>query len=134
MAEALLKGEQIPGVEVRSAGISAMAGLPPSRHAVTLISRHGLPAAGPSANADEELVGWADLILTMTDGHRRALERSFREAKGKTFRLNSYVGLGERDIADPFGGNESDYRIAFDELKEAVGQLAEALRRNMRQP
>ncbi|MET3576967.1 protein-tyrosine phosphatase [Bhargavaea ullalensis] len=134
MAEAILKGEGIPGVAVRSAGVSAVGGLPPAHHAESLIKENGLPPAGPSAVADEALVDWADLILAMTDSHRRALERSVRLAKGKTFLLNSYVGLGDRDIADPFGGGEEDYRRAFGELNKAVGLLAESLRRNMKQP
>lgn len=134
MAEALLKAEGIPGVDVRSAGVSAFAGQPPSRHAAVLIGEHGLPEPDPSAVADEELVDWADLILAMTDGHRRALERSARHARGKTFLLNSYVGLGDRDIMDPFGGREEEYRRTFEELKKAVGLLADALRRNMKQP
>lgn len=131
MAEAILKAEHIEGVTVRSAGISAFSGAPVSGHSAALIREAGFEEPGPSAPADRETVDWADLILTMTDTHKRMLEQSFREAAGKTFTLNAYTGIGERDIADPFGGGAEDYRHTFEELRKAVSVLADSLRRNM---
>ncbi len=131
MAEAILKAEQITGVSVRSAGISAFSGAPVSGHSAALIREAGFEEPGPSAPADREAVEWADLILTMTDSHKRMLEQTIREAAGKTFTLNAYTGIGERDIADPYGGNQEDYRHTFEELRNAISVLADSLRRNM---
>ncbi|EMR07882.1 Low molecular weight protein-tyrosine-phosphatase ywlE [Bhargavaea cecembensis DSE10] len=131
MAEAILKAEQIPGVSVRSAGISAYPGSPVSGHSAELIREAGFEEPGLSSPADSEAVEWADLILTMTDAHKRMLERAIREANGKTFTLNAYTGIGDRDIADPFGGSREDYWQTFGELQKAIAILADSLRRNM---
>ncbi|WP_269447379.1 low molecular weight protein arginine phosphatase [Bhargavaea cecembensis] len=131
MAEAILKAEQISGVSVRSAGISAFPGSPVSGHSAALIREAGFEEPGLSSAADRDAVEWADLILTMTDAHKRMLERSVREAAGKTFTLNAYTGIGDRDIADPFGGSRKDYSQTFEELRKAISILADSLRRNM---
>ncbi|WP_281242837.1 low molecular weight protein arginine phosphatase [Bhargavaea ginsengi] len=131
MAEAILKAERITGVSVRSAGISAYPGAPVSGHSAALIREVGFDEPGTSSPADREAVEWADLILTMTDAHKRMLERSVREASGKTFTLNAYTGVGEWDIADPYGGSKEEYRQTFEELRQAISVLADSLRRNM---
>lgn len=79
-------------VEVRSAGVAAHAGQPASKGARTVLSTHGLDGEAHLATPlDDELVRWADLILTMSQGHKRSiLERHF-EALDKTFLLKEFV-------------------------------------------
>ncbi|MBL0385426.1 low molecular weight protein arginine phosphatase [Tumebacillus sp. ITR2] len=79
-------------VEVRSAGIAAYAGQPASKGAKQVLTNHGLdPDAHMATPLDDELVKWADLILTMSQSHKRAiLERHF-EALDKTFQLKEFV-------------------------------------------
>ncbi|KEO83355.1 low molecular weight protein arginine phosphatase [Tumebacillus flagellatus] len=79
-------------VEVRSAGIAAFAGQPASKGAKHVLTAQGLDGDAHMATPlDDELVRWADLILTMSQSHKRAiLERHF-DALEKTFQLKEFV-------------------------------------------
>lgn len=94
MAEALLaakaKARSVP-VEVRSAGVAAVSGAPMSAHAAEVLRERQVPHAGVSCAVSAESVGWADLILTMTAGHKRMLLERFPEAIEKTHTLKEYV-------------------------------------------
>jgi protein-tyrosine-phosphatase len=79
-------------VEVRSAGVAAMPGSPASKGAVSVLNAKGLDGNAHMATLlDRELVGWADLILTMGQSHKRAILERYIEALDKTFTLKEYV-------------------------------------------
>ena len=94
MAEAMLrakaKARGVP-VEVRSAGVAAADGVPMSAHAAEVLRERQVPHEGTSCAVSAEAVGWADLILTMTAGHKRMLLERFPEAIEKTHTLKEYV-------------------------------------------
>jgi len=94
MAEALLrakaKSRGVP-VEVRSAGVAAASGAPVSGHAAEVLRERQVPHEGASSPVTAEAVGWADLILTMTTGHKRMLLERYPEAIEKTHTLKEYV-------------------------------------------
>jgi len=77
--------------EVRSAGVSAAHGSPISRHSETLLREAGFPETLTSKGIGEEDVRWADVILTMTFGHKRALVQRFPGAVDKSYTLREYV-------------------------------------------
>ncbi|MBX6396461.1 MAG: low molecular weight protein arginine phosphatase [Alicyclobacillaceae bacterium] len=100
MAEALLRHRaQEAGlpVEVRSAGLSALPGVPASESSREALRRRGVSldshVSRPLTDAD---VDWADLVLTMTEQHKQAVVRRFPRTAGKVFTLKEYV---ERDPA-----------------------------------
>jgi protein-tyrosine-phosphatase len=79
-------------VEVRSAGVAAQAGQPASKGAQQVMNAHGLDADAHLATPlDDELVRWADLILTMSQSHKRAILERHIEAMDKTFQLKEFV-------------------------------------------
>lgn len=71
----------------------------------------------------EELIGMADVILTMTSAHKMLIENM---AKDKVFTLLEYAG-GEGDIPDPYGGDEEEYEEVADEICDALVDIAEKL-------
>lgn len=112
------------GVMVISAGVSAAAGLPASDHAVEAMRARGLDLSSHvSRPVSDVLVRFADLILTMTRGHRDAVLEDWSEAAGKIFLLSR----DGRDVADPIGGDVSEYEhcaLQMDaHLPHWVGQL-----------
>lgn len=111
-------------VEVASAGVAAGAGSPASEGSLRAAQRHGLDLEGHRTRPlSLELLGWADVILTMTPGHRAHLVAA--GAGAKTHLLAEYAapaGPGEAPAAvpDPFGGSDQDYEETFTLLEEFV--------------
>lgn len=124
MAEAILRSKAIEGVKVRSAGVSAIDGLPIATNAKTLIEEADMPYTDVSNAVNAEDLAWADLVLTMTMSHKGLLLHSFPEAAEKTFTLKEYAAPGEfGDVHDPYGGSLATYRTTFDELDRLIEQL-----------
>ncbi|MBO7748867.1 low molecular weight protein arginine phosphatase [Paenibacillus sp. MWE-103] len=129
MAEALLRDlAQKRGLplEVRSAGVSTVDGLPVSDHAQSVLRRRDIRHNNGSTALESGSVTWADLILTMTASHKRHLLQRFPSAVDKTYTLLEYVYRDEeglRRIAEL----ESLYTDF--QMKQALGgQLTDAER------
>ena len=107
-----------------SAGVAAWGGDGASPEAVDVMREIGVDiSAHRNRSLTRVLVDEAAIILTMTDGHRREIERRFPEAAGKTFLVKSFgVGPAE-DVADPFGASADVYRHVRDELVQALGDF-----------
>ena len=125
---AKLAGEEFGReVEIKTAGIAAFPGAPASPQAVTVMEEKGLDLAEHTAQpVSLELVEWAELILTMTAGHKQVMLGQFPQAGQKLFTLGEYAGNpAPQEIPDPFGGTVEDYRRTAQVLEEALrGVLA----------
>ena len=89
------------GVVVASAGLAAAPGGRPSGEAVEAMARQGLDLTEHlSQPVSERLIKQADLILTMTHGHRQAIINRWPELTSRT----AVVTRDKRDVADPIGG------------------------------
>jgi protein-tyrosine phosphatase len=94
------------GVMVLSAGTSAIEGGPASSEAVQAMRERGLDLTHHESRAvSDVLVRFADLILTMTGGHRDAVLAQWPEAAEKTAPLRRDGG----DVSDPVGGALQEY-------------------------
>lgn len=94
MAEALfrrLAQEAGLKVVVRSAGVSAMEGMAASRHALEVLKQKGIDHEHRTRSVEPGLLDWADLILTMTIGHKQVLTAYYPQTVGKVFTLKEYV-------------------------------------------
>ena len=109
------------GVMIFSAGISAMAGGRASPEAVKVLAQQGLDlSAHESQPLGDRLVRFADLILTMTRGHREAILAQWPDAEPRT-KLLSRDG---RDIADPIGGPFELYQACAQQIDIQVSKWA----------
>lgn len=128
MAEALLMSKDIDQVEVRSAGIYAMNGGEISENAKQVIVESGINYTHFSQPVSEDDLRWADLIVTMTTAHKNLLLNTYPFAADKTFTLKEYIRpYASHDVSDPFGGDVSQYRKTFIELKSLTDDLAQKL-------
>ena len=132
MAEAILK--QIAGqdrsVQVLSGALAAAEGMPASENAVLAMQEMGLDISAHTAKNIH--VREADLILTMTQAHKRALIQLFgSEAEKKTFALLEYIGQ-PGDIADPFGQDLDAYRACAAQLNDALTKVYDKIRSERR--
>jgi protein-tyrosine-phosphatase len=110
--------------EVRSAGVAAYEGQPASQQTLQVLQERGISHDHNARRLTEELVEWADLILTMTRSHKSLVTSTFPTAVDKVFTLREYVGIeGLEDIADPFGGSVEEYRKCAAEIEESLDRL-----------
>lgn len=122
MAEGLLRKLSAErGIElgVRSAGVSAITGTSMSRHAAAILREEGFEGSITSSQLTEEMVNWADLILTLTRSHKQHVLHYYPEAVDKTYTLKEYTGDEESVRADLA---ELDSLYAQAELKRSLGQ------------
>lgn len=124
MAEGILRklaAERKLEVEVSSAGVAAVDGIPISKHARGVLADQGIQDELSSKRLSAELVSWADIILTLTGAHRRYVIQSFPEAMEKTYILKEYV-------AEDTEQTELRELMAEFEMNKAIGQELEPAR------
>ncbi|PLT36035.1 low molecular weight protein arginine phosphatase [Bacillus sp. V5-8f] len=129
MAEAILRNKNIPGVEVKSAGIFAPVGQNASLHARNILEKNSIQHVHSSTPLTEREVEWATHILTMTEGHKSMIMDSYPSAIEKTFTLKEFISadITDRDISDPFGGSEKIYDQTFREISDLIEKLVKKL-------
>lgn len=100
-----------------SAGVAVWDEMSASGQAIEVMRRKGIDlSAHRSRTLTPELVRAADLILTMTQSHRRAVLAMVPEAEGKVFTLRELAGDEQTDIIDPFGAPVEIYQHCADEI------------------
>lgn len=100
-----------------SAGTATMAGLPASEGSLLAGRELGLDLSAHQSQAlDRDLLAHADRIYCLARSHRRAVLALAPEATSKVELLRP----DGRDIADPYGGDLKDYRLAAREIRAAV--------------
>jgi protein-tyrosine-phosphatase len=111
----------VSAVEVLSAGTCAVSGRPAAENAVAAMKEMGIDLSGHRSTVlDREILESADLVLTMTAGHRLEVLEICPGAADRVFTLGAYAGTGG-DVVDPFGGS-------LDVYKQSASQLANMIR------
>src|SRR5699024_1128784 len=110
MAEALVR-KKMPEAEVRSAGIFAGNDGKANPKAIASLKDHNIDLDHHSHPATHKLLNWADLVLTMTTGHKQSLILQHPNFQDKYFTLKEYV-------------SETDKKI-WNELKQAYATYEE---------
>jgi tRNA threonylcarbamoyl adenosine modification protein (Sua5/YciO/YrdC/YwlC family) len=112
------------GVVIASAGVAAVPGCAASIEAVEVLQERGLDISKhESQPLTDKLVRHADMILTMTGGHRHAILRRWPEASSRTFTLRVDGG----DINDPIGGPKELYKQCADQVEQALRERMQSI-------
>ncbi|MFK7767956.1 MAG: L-threonylcarbamoyladenylate synthase [Mariniblastus sp.] len=107
------------GIAVLSAGIAAMPGSPAAAQAVEVMNRMGIDI---SQHASQPITGrlaqFADIILTMTNGHRQALISHWPmlETRTKTVRRDG------ADVSDPIGSPVNVYQSTAEQIDNNLAE------------
>lgn len=105
------------GVVVMSAGISAAPGGRAAAEAIQTMKSGGIDLTQhESQPLSSRIVRFADLILTMTRGHRESILAQWPEAEPRVHVL----GQGRGDIADPIGGPLDLYRRCAEQIEACL--------------
>lgn len=108
-------------IEVLSAGIYAVPGSMASYNAVKAMEEWDIDVKRHTARQiDLQMMKDADVILTMTEVHKRLLTGFDPVSSSKIFTLKEYANGTVGDIPDPFGGSIEVYRRCAAELKEYI--------------
>ncbi len=129
MAEALFRAKTAGlQIDILSAGVAAMDGQKASEYANQVLIERGIEHNHSAQRLNEQLVAWADLILTMTQGHKSVVMQFFPGAAGKLYTLKEFTGAGDQsDIADPFGGSFETYKRCAEEIDGLLDLLHKRL-------
>lgn len=103
------------GIRIQSAGIAAMPGGAPSDEAVEVMHESGIDIGEHrSQMLNDRLVQEADLILTMTSGHRQMLLSQWPTAGNRVFVL----GREQGDVFDPIGMPQEYYEACAQQIDQ----------------
>lgn len=108
MAEALLKSK-LPDAEVKSAGVFANEGERISANAIKALKEKQIDASHQSQMVTPRLLHWADVVLTMTTGHKQTLMMQYPNFQEKYYTLKEYVSQADKEV--------------WDQLKQVYAQL-----------
>lgn len=132
MAEGLfidmLDRKEIRDIKVKSAGVFAMEGERASGEAVEVLEKDGIDISSHrSSLINDQLLKEADLILTMTKGHKNVLIRAHPLVTGKVYTLKEYAFGVNEDVLDPYGFGMRAYEEAKEEIEEALEEVIERI-------
>lgn len=124
-------GKQEARVEVCSAGMETVNGLRATKEALDVLRDEGVELAHHrSRKINDLLVQKADYIFTMTRRQKEVLLEHFPAARGKVWMLSEFADPGnQKEISDPFGRGLQQYRLTAEEIKEAIRELVNKLRK-----
>ena len=115
-------------LEVRSAGLYALAGQAASREAIQVMADMGIDISQHSSHAlSEDLIQWADLILTMTESHLQYILSNYTVPAEKLFTLGEFSQAERVDIIDPYGGGKAAYRRSAGQIKNMITDIFKKL-------
>ena len=69
----------------------------------------------------------ADVVLTMTNGHKCVILNSLGKYQNKVYTLKEYLNCKDVDIFDPYGGTYDDYKLCAKEIRAQLEKLFERL-------
>ena len=119
-------------IEVLSAGVFAIEGMPASKETVALLQREGVDVSGHMARLlSNERIRSAALIFVMESFHRDEILRRAPDAKPKVHLLKAFRHPQPADddggIPDPMGKPLEVYEVCFAAVKDSVERIAQAL-------
>ena len=124
MAQAMAAKLLGEGYEVISAGVMAVADCEASYNAVMAMSERQIDLTGHRSQLiTTKLLNEANLILTMTTSHKKAI---LPDAPDKTYTLGEYAGH-KVSVSDPFGGTLEDYKACAEEIYGLLLSLCDKL-------
>jgi len=131
MAEGFLKKmwpEDKDKVKISSAGTSTLMGLKPTELAVKALRERGVDIfSHRSTPLNRNLVEKADLILVMSNFHKKMVSEISSIKEGKIFLLKEFASGHKEEIPDPIGESLETYRQCAREIEREIRALIEKL-------
>ena len=126
MAEGLFReaAKPIPGIQAKSAGLSAINGSIPSQLAIEAVRRYHVDISNlRSRMLTRELIEEADFIFAMTRSHQRSVIAMHPSAAEKTFLVREFdenSDVFDQDVIDPIGLGQEFYEECCESIRRAI--------------
>lgn len=121
MAEGLFREVLGPSVQVASAGLGALVGVPAHPEAVRLMRDRGLDIGSHRGRqVTPEMALRADLILVMDARQLAWCAQWLPSVHGRVFLMGHWLGSPPPEIPDPQGLGPDAFRQAFEILRQSV--------------
>lgn len=116
------------GREFISAGLNAVPGARASKQAVEAMAARGIDIDRRLAQqVNAQMVGEADVILTMTRAQADLLRSELPKHASRIHALGDYAGM-PGDVEDPYMGGAAEYERVAVQLETLVSMLLDALK------
>lgn len=116
MAQGVLAAA-LPDMQVQSAGLGALVGMPADAIAVRLMKERDIDISGHRATQiNRQMCLGADIVLVMDPEQRARVESLYPQSRGRVFRLGEYT---RQDIPDPYRQPEAVFRHSLTLIQEA---------------
>ena len=129
----MLKKNNIPDINVYSAGISVFPGEHANEKAIAVLNEKGIDIKEHRAKQLSDEINKVDLILTMTSGHKKIIADYFLNKTGepslRLFTLKEFAAkisgqeLTGLDIEDPYGRSFDVYEKSRDEIEKELNKI-----------
>lgn len=128
----LLKDAGKDNINVSSAGINAFEGDDANEKAIYTLNKKGIDILNHKARLlTKKIINDSDLILTMTNSHKRVILNAAPEYSNKVYTLKEYAFIinneeteGKNlDIVDPFGLGYNVYEKVAEEIEENLKKI-----------
>jgi protein-tyrosine phosphatase len=124
MAEGLIR-QSVPGVQISSAGMSALVGHGADPIAVQIMAGIGVDISEHRARMLTDAIARdADLILVMDEQQKQQLATQYPYARGKVFKL---AEASRQDIPDPYRQDPEVFRAVFSMIENGVNEWAKRI-------
>ena len=124
MAEGLFR-RAIPGLQISSAGVSAMVGYGADPIAVQIMSGAGIDISAHRARMLTDMIAReADLILVMDEMQKKKILMQYPYVRGKIFRLGEATN---QDIPDPYKQGREVFHAVFSQIENGVKDWAQRI-------
>ncbi len=126
MAEAILQMKfKLEDILIESRGLVVLFPEPVNPKAEAILASHGLSMKKyMSLPLTKDDFDERTLVLAMEETQKSKILKDYENALN-VFTLGEYIGAG--DVADPYGGNLSDYGHCFEQLEDYIDRLADKL-------
>ena len=127
--------EPLRSLKVVSAGVAARSGEAVSEKSVIALRKVGLDISKHSSQSvTQEMLDSALAVICMTESHRAMIELQAQPPPKHLHLFRDFMGNGEKEIPDPYGGPLKIYELCRDEMVEAIPSLLEYLKTRLAPP
>ncbi|MDK7926896.1 MAG: low molecular weight protein arginine phosphatase [Staphylococcus simulans] len=119
MAESIAKS-LMPEHTFYSRGLFAMNGQTSAAHTQSILEEKNLDSPTKACQLSESDLD-ADLILTMTEGHKQQLEMMYAQPL-PVYTLYEFAGQ-KGEVSDPYGGDLNQYQQIYNELNYLLNEV-----------
>lgn len=122
---AAILNQRYPQKHIDSAGVSALVGHPADAKAVAVMADDNIDISLHIAQQiNAELVGKADLILTMSSSQTKWIEETWPHCRGRIFRIGHWIN---KDITDPYLQDKSAFKAVKQDIIGSLEQWADKI-------